>query len=156
MKTSDRTASVFGSSGHHAPEEKHLRDYVRVLYKRRWIILPLFLVVVVVGSVNTLRETPRYRGRVQLLIESDTPKVAKIDQMFESTGGYYDDEFRQTQYRILQSRTLAKRTIDAMQLWDRPRLGNGPEPKASLSVVALVMRGVSGAVGAAKSLVAGQ
>src|SRR5688572_2947515 len=128
MRTTDRGDSAHGLSSH-GPEEKHLRDYLRVLYKRRWIILPVFLVVSVVGSLNTLRETPRYEGRTQVLIESDTPRIAKIDQMFDTTGAYYyDDEFRQTQYRILQSRTLAKRTIDAMRLWDRPRLGDGPEP----------------------------
>ena len=48
-----------------------------------------------------------------------------------------NDDFYQTQYRILQSRTLAKQTIDAMKLWDAPRLGNGPEPKSRSASTAL-------------------
>src|SRR5215212_5843702 len=115
-------------------EEKHVMDYVRILYKRRWVVLPIFLILFVIAALNTVRETPLYEGRVQLLIESDTPKVAKLDQMFDSGTTYYDDEFRQTQYRILQSRTLAKRTIDAMHLWDVERLGDGPAPKGSITL----------------------
>src|SRR5689334_13708108 len=110
----------------HTTEPKHLWDYARALYKRRWIAAPAFLILFVAGAVNTLRETPRYEGRTQLEIESDTPKITKIDQMFQSDGSFMDDEFRQTQFRILQSRSLARRTIDAMQLWDLPKLGNGP------------------------------
>ncbi len=122
-------------------EERQVMDYVRVLYKRRWIAIPVFAILFVVGTVNALRQTPVYQAHVQLLIESDTPKVARLDQMFQTENGY-DDEFRQTQFRILQSRTLAKRTIDAMKLWGAPRLGNGPEPKASISFVGMAWSAV--------------
>jgi polysaccharide biosynthesis transport protein len=116
-----------------APEEKHILDYVRVVYKRRWIVLPVFVIVFVVGAVNALRQIPYYQARVQLLIETDSPKVARLDQMFQNQDGWSSDDFYQTQYRILQSRSLAKRTIDAMNLWTAPRLGNGPVPKAEIS-----------------------
>ena len=93
-------------------------------------------------TVNALRETPVYQAHAQLLIEKDTPKVATLDQMFQSQDGWYDDDFYQTQFRILQSRTLAKRTIDAMKLWDAPRLGNGPEPKGRISFIGHACGGV--------------
>src|SRR6185295_19012141 len=119
-------------------EDKHLLDYVRVLYKRRWIAVPVFLIVFVFGAVNTLRQTPIYQGRAQLIIEKDTQSVATIEQIFQSQDGWYNDDYYQTQYRILQSRSLAKRTIGSMKLWDAPRLGNGPEPKGSLGIMGLV------------------
>ncbi len=117
-------------------------DYVRVVYKRRWIALPVFLIVFVVGAVNALRQTPVYQARVQLLIEKDAPKVARLDQMFQSENAWYDDDFYQTQFRILQSRRLAKRTIDSMKLWDAPQLGNGPEPKPAISFTGYLWPGV--------------
>jgi succinoglycan biosynthesis transport protein ExoP len=122
-------------------EERHVMDYVRVVYKRRWLVLPVFLIVFVVGTVNALRQIPVYQAHVQLLIESDTPKVARLDQMFQSEN-YWDDEFRQTQFRILQSRTLTKRTIDAMQLWEAPKLGHGPDSKGSISFTGLAWSSV--------------
>ena len=83
-------------------------DYARVLYKRRWIVTPLFLLLFGFGVVNALRETPIYQAHTQLLIDTDQPKVARLNQMFDNSNGY-DDEFFQTQYRILQSRSLAGR-----------------------------------------------
>lgn len=125
-----------------ANEEKHLMDYVRVLYKRRWLAAPIFLLVVGVGSLNALRQTPLYQGRAQLMIETDSPKVARLDQMFQSETGYYDIDFYTTQYRILQSRSLTKRTIDKLQAWNGP-LGNGPAPQGSISLGGLVRGGLS-------------
>ena len=75
-----------------------------------------------------------------MLIEKDAPTVATLDQMFQSQDGWSNDDFYQTQYRILQSRTLAKQTIDAMKLWDAPRLGNGPEPKSRISITGLAVQ----------------
>ena len=125
-------------------------DYVRTLYKRRMIALPLFLIVFTIGAFNALRQTPIYQAHAQLLIEQETPNVRKIDQMFQSTDSYYNDEFYQTQYRILQSRTLAKDTIEAMGLSNAPRLGNGPAPKATFSISALASRTLGGAIALAK------
>ncbi len=42
------------------------------------------------------------------MIEKDTPTVATLDQMFQSQDGWYNDDFYQTQYRILQSRSLGE------------------------------------------------
>jgi capsular exopolysaccharide synthesis family protein len=131
-------------------EEKHLWDYARVIYKRRWIAIPAFLLVFSVMTFNSLRETPLYRTQVQLLIEKDAPTVATLDQMFQSQEGWYNDEFYQTQHRILQSRSLAKRTIDAMNLWDAPRLGNGPEPQSRISVSGFAWGVVDGAIALAR------
>src|SRR6187455_1601581 len=120
--------------GQPANEQKQAMDYFRVVYKRRWIALPVFLIVFVIGVVNALRQIPVYQSHTQLLIESDSPKVARLDQMFQSQSAFMDDDFYQTQFRILQSRSLAKATIDSMKLWDAPRLGNGPVPKDSISI----------------------
>jgi capsular exopolysaccharide synthesis family protein len=125
--------------------QKHVMDYLRVIYKRRFTVIAVFLVVFTVGTVNTLRETPIYQSHLLLLIESDTPKVARLDQMFQDTSSY-DDEFRQTQFRILRSRRIARRTIDAMRLWDRPRLGNGPQPRTTFDAMKLLSKGIDGVV----------
>jgi succinoglycan biosynthesis transport protein ExoP len=101
-------------------DEKHLIDYLRVLYKRRWVAIPTFLVIVVVGVINTYRTTPIYEAHAQILIEKDTPRVAGLNDMFTQQDGWYNDEFYQTQYRILQSRSLARRAVKTMRLGEHP------------------------------------
>ena len=150
MKTPNRTLKPVTTLPHAPVEEKQLLDYVRVVYKRRWIVIPVFLVVFIVGATNALRQIPIYQARAQLLIETDSPKVARLDQMFQNQDGWSNDEFYQTQYRILQSRSLAKRTIDAMNLWSAPRLGSGPEPKAELSFSGFFWTTVNGVVSLVK------
>jgi capsular exopolysaccharide synthesis family protein len=136
------TPAAVAQVSHAHNDERHLLDYVRTVYKRRWIAIPVFLLVFLAGSLNAMRETPVYRARTQVLIERDTPGVATLDQMFQTSDGWYNDAFYQTQYRILQSRSLAAKAIDDMKLWNAP-LGRTPEPKMSLDPVALARAAAS-------------
>jgi uncharacterized protein involved in exopolysaccharide biosynthesis len=150
MHTTERTRAGAVVGGSLVAEEKHVWDYLRVLYKRRWIALPAFVIVFVTMTVNTLRETPVYQGRAQLLIEKDAPTVATLDQMFQSQDGWFNDEFYQTQNRILQSRSLARKAIDSMGLWEAPRLGNGPVPTGRISLTGIIWSAIDGTVALAK------
>jgi succinoglycan biosynthesis transport protein ExoP len=135
--------------GQPAVEPTHVLDYLRVVYKRRWIAAPVFLILFVIGAINALRQIPIFQSHTQLLIESDSPKVARLDQMFQSQG-YADDDFYQTQFRILQSRSLAKATIDQLKLWNAPRLGNGPVPKDQISLTGYAWSAVDAVISLAK------
>ena len=97
-------------------EEAHLSDYLKVLSRRRWTALTAFLLVMVAVVIATFTATPIYRARVQLLIENENPNVVSFKEVLDqekTTNDYY-----QTQYRILQSRSLARRTLDQLKLWD--------------------------------------
>ena len=48
MPTPYRTSPA-AQAGHHHQEERHILDYVRVVYKRRWLAIPVFAAVVVMG-----------------------------------------------------------------------------------------------------------
>ena len=112
----------------------------------------MFLLVIVAGSLNAVRETPVYRARTQLMIDKDTPTVATLDQMFQSQDGWYNDDFYQTQYRILQSRSLARRAHRpdaAVERAARPR----PEPKMALDPLSLARTGASKVYHGVKSIV---
>src|SRR5262245_65771766 len=103
MKIQDR-AAAYPPVSHPALEEKHLMDYVRVVYRRRWIALPVFLVLFVIGSVNALRMTPVYQAHAQLLIQKDAPTVARLDQIFEAQDTWSESDFYQTQFRSEERR----------------------------------------------------
>ncbi len=97
-------------------DEVHLSDYFKVLARRRWAALTVFCVVMVTVVVYTFTATPVYRARVQLLIENENPNVVSFKEVIEqekTTNDYY-----QTQYRMLQSRSLARKTLDRLQLWE--------------------------------------
>src|SRR4051812_39007104 len=48
----------------------HLLDYVRVLYKRRWIVGTALTIVMLLVTVYTFTVTPVYQATTKVLIES--------------------------------------------------------------------------------------
>src|SRR6476660_4666601 len=99
--------------------EVHLSDYLRVLYKRRWPALTVFLVVFVSTCIYTFTATPIFNARVQILIEKEASNVVTFKEAVEQN--QVTDDYYQTQYKILQSRALARRTLDSLQLWHHPQ-----------------------------------
>ena len=92
----------------------HPTDYLRVLFKRRWVALPGFLLVFLTGAIGTIRAVPVYEAKSQLLIEKAERRVTTITTALEGVQGGETDDFDPTQYNILQSRALAWRTIQAL------------------------------------------
>jgi capsular exopolysaccharide synthesis family protein len=110
--------------------EVHLLDYVRILHKRRYTALTAFVLVVTAVTVYTFTKTPIYQARVQLQIENTDPKVVPFATVDGQQGPVNSQDYYQTQYKILQSRSLAKRTIDSLNLWNHPLL-SADQGKAS-------------------------
>jgi capsular exopolysaccharide synthesis family protein len=99
----------------------HPTDYLRVVYKRRWVAIPAFLLVFVSGALDTIRAVPIYQARTQLLIERDARRPTSIDAALQDpSSGYYDDGFYMTQYKIIQSRSMALRTVEALDKQNKP------------------------------------
>jgi polysaccharide biosynthesis transport protein len=136
----------------HHEDEHHLADYLRVVYKRRWVAIPVFVTVFLLGAFNSFRTTPVYEARTQILIEKDTPKVGTLNTMFQENDGWYNDDFYQTQYRILQSRSLARRTVEVMNLPAHPAMQRSQEVRGPISITGALW----GVAGWAKRMVAGE
>ena len=101
-----------------AASEPHLLDYVRVLHKRRWTAATSFLLVVLSVTVYTFTATPIFEAKTRLLIEADNPNVVSFKEVIDEDRAKAD--YYQTQYNILQSRVLARKTIESLQLWQHP------------------------------------
>lgn len=130
-------------AGYDAPpepgDEIHLLDYARILYKRRWSALTILLVVFLGVAAYTLTRTPVYDGRVQLMIEPESKEVVSFKDVLPEQSNYASSvEYYQTQYRILQSRKLARRTLETLSLWDSPHFGGGDDQEKSFSAGAVV------------------
>jgi succinoglycan biosynthesis transport protein ExoP len=110
-------------------EAGHLLDYLRVLHKRRWTAATAFLVVLVATMLYVFTATPIYETRTRLLIESDNPNVVSFKEVIDEQGTKAD--YYQTQYNILQSRALARKTLDGLNLWQSPHFG-GPADRPGL------------------------
>jgi capsular exopolysaccharide synthesis family protein len=118
-----------------SPDEAdaHLRDYLRILYKRRWLAGTAVVAVLLATTVYTFTAVPVYEARVKLLIEAENPNVVSFKEVVEQDQTRLD--YYQTQYNLLQSRSLARRTLDALKLWGQPPFAAAGEPRFSWRVL---------------------
>ena len=102
-----------------------LREYLRILIKRRWIIATIFTVLVLTVAVNTFTATPIYQATARIIIEKENPKLMSIEEVMgvDSTGS----DYYQTQYKIIESRIVAREVIRKLNLENSPEFF--PEPK---------------------------
>ena len=149
--TSDYGGYGSGYGPAFSSDEVHLVDYLRILHKRRWTAITAFLLVVGAVTVYSFTATPIYSARVQILIENENPNVVKFEEVYDQNKTALD--YYQTQYRILQSRLLARRTLDAEQLWSHPLFAGEKEDSGfTLNPIAWYRSGVKFARGLASSV----
>lgn len=101
-----------------------LQDYWHVLKKRKWWFWGVLSGVAVVVLLVTFLMTPIYKVTTTLQIIQDNPSALmggdKLDPLGALTGSGELDRFYETQYKILQSPTIAYGLIDSLKLKDHP------------------------------------
>jgi polysaccharide biosynthesis transport protein len=97
-----------------AEEGPDLRAYWRIIQKRRWTILSILLVTFTLVLIVTIKEKPVYRADALLEIEKENPNIPTVQELFQLAD--VSDNYLETQYKVLQSDTLARRVIDQLQL----------------------------------------
>lgn len=105
-----------------------LRDYLRIMLKRRWVIITVFTVVVLFAAIKTFTATPIYQATAQIVIEKENPNLVSIEEVMavDSTG----TDYYQTQYKIIQSRTVAREVVRRLDLKNSPEFF--PPPKDNI------------------------
>ena len=104
-----------------------LRNYYRVLIKRKWLILAVLVSITVVVALQTFGATPIYRSTAKVRIDPEASNVLPYKDMMEAPESYLVTEtYLQTQYKIFGSRALARRVIETLHLADDPIFNTAP------------------------------
>lgn len=99
-----------------ATEEVHLRDYWKVFIKRRRLVALAFLVALGVGAYVNFTATKMYIATAMLKIEPQNPTVTGLADMLKTTDGSLTYDYYQTQFKLLESRSLAAKVITELKL----------------------------------------
>lgn len=91
-----------------------LRMFGRALRRRIFTIFTVFFLVLVVGTVATLKQKSVYRAQVTLEIQHENPDIPTIQELYQLDN--ISDDYLKTQYNILASRRLARRVIEQLHL----------------------------------------
>ena len=96
-----------------------LKDYWRILRRRKRLVAGFFLGAIILTGLVCLFMTPVYRGASLLQITQDNP-VSQVNEneILAMIKGQEANKFQETQYKILSSRSLAWRVIELLNLPD--------------------------------------
>ena len=126
----------------------HLKDYVRVIMARRWIVVSMVVVVVGATSAWVFTRTPIYVARAQLLIEPARGDMTKFSggTLYDPTlaGGVLgQNTFYATQYKLILSRPNLEKTFQRFEFGKMKAFRSKADPIPSfrdIFVVAPVRR----------------
>ena len=91
-----------------------LATYWHTLIKRFWTIATVAIIVTTVVAIYSFKTQPIYKATARVQVESETPMIQSIEDVFQKTSA--DDTYVQTQIQVLESESLAWRTIDELNL----------------------------------------
>jgi succinoglycan biosynthesis transport protein ExoP len=114
-------------------EEIHLREYLQILLRRKWIVITFFLVVVATVTIGTFLKIPIYKSTIAIKIEKERPNFV----VSEGVVGVdlNEENYFQTQCKVLKSRNLAKRIIRLLGLDTDPEFAPTPKNERNKSDV---------------------
>ncbi|NQS89702.1 polysaccharide biosynthesis tyrosine autokinase [Patescibacteria group bacterium] len=92
-------------------QEVDLREYLHVLYKKRWLIISFTVILCTLSLIRSFMMKPVYLATTRILIQKEAPRVVKMDEV--ASMDYSGREYYKTQYKILQSRSLAEKVYKA-------------------------------------------
>src|SRR6202167_1376947 len=109
-------------------QESTLREYLRVLIKRKWLVTGGVASIFAIVAIASLRQTPVYEAVGQIVVnKADSNLITFKDSM--PVVDYYDQSDLDTEVRILQSDLLALQVVRQLNLDKRPEFGGHPEQK---------------------------
>jgi exopolysaccharide transport family protein len=105
-------------------EEIDIREYLRVIIKRKWMIFAVFAITVFTVTLHAFTAIPIYKTSTRLIIDKENPNVVSIQEVMAVDASGTD--YYQTQYKIIESRAVARSVIQRLDLKNSPEFF--PEP----------------------------
>jgi polysaccharide biosynthesis transport protein len=109
-------------------QESTMREYLRVLIKRKWMVTAVIVGIFMAVAIASLRQTPIYEAACQIVINKADSNLIT----FKDSGpvvDYYDPTDLDTEVRILQSDLMALQVIRQLNLDKRPEFGGRADQK---------------------------
>ena len=109
-------------------QESTLREYMRVLIKRKWMVIAVIVGIFMAVAISSLRQTPVYEAVGRIAVNKADPNLIT----FKDSGpvvDYYDQADLDTEVRILQSDLMALQVIRQLNLDKRPEFGGNSDQR---------------------------
>lgn len=103
----------------------NIRQYWHVILERRWLVITAFLTILLLSAFYVFRATRIYQATARIQINREAENVLNIKDVFALDAR--EQDYLQTQYKNLQSRTLIQTVIKKLNLEQDPRYVTAPD-----------------------------
>ncbi len=93
----------------------HLRDYLRIVSKRKGLLLTIVCIMVAAAALSAFSKVPLYTASTRVLIDKNFD-TGRIDGVNGSPYAGWDPNFQQTQFEMIRSESVALRVVKNLQL----------------------------------------
>lgn len=121
-----------------------LNDYINVIKRRKKIVVACLLISVLMVGIASVMMQKIYKATASVEIAPDDPKITGFQEVMELKN-QAQDEFYETQYKLLKSRSLAREVINKLDLATYPEFDPNKEP-------GLMTRLVNATIGSVKKI----
>ena len=118
-------------AGYYDEPEKDGFDFwsiIRVLMLRKWMILAITIVGLILSFVLTMRVVPLYSATATFEVQRTDAQISEAAN-FGQTTVVADATYLETQFRLLRSRFLAERVAEELNLTNDPRYASPGLPQ---------------------------
>lgn len=95
-------------------EEVHLRDYLDVIFRRKWLIISLLALTFITTLILTLSSPKLYKATTSIEVSTHEQKVTNFEEVMSTE--MRAQEFYQTQVTLLQNQALALLVMEKLDL----------------------------------------
>lgn len=108
----------------------NLRHYWHVVLERRWLIITAFISVFVLSLIYLFKATPIFQATVTMQIDPESDNILRIDGL---SMGRQEQDYLQTQYKNLVSRTLIESVVNKLKLREDELYSKSLDPAKALA-----------------------
>ena len=114
--------------------EPQLRDYLNVVMRRRWLLAATVALCLLSSVAYVYTRTPIYRAVCRIELQPKRATVMKVQEVYDPTYGAATGgatllrQFLETQYRLILSRPLLRKTFDEMGFADMEEFRDAEDP----------------------------
>ncbi|MBI1870473.1 MAG: polysaccharide biosynthesis tyrosine autokinase [Chlamydiae bacterium] len=98
-----------------AQTSKHLSDYLRIFWKRKWLVSFVIVAVLSIVAIKIYSAKPLYEANCKILIEKEQKRVMPVDEVYQVN---WEGVYLSTQYKIMTSKKFATLVYDKLHLKD--------------------------------------
>jgi succinoglycan biosynthesis transport protein ExoP len=129
---------------HYLDEEESisLEHYLLILRRRKWMLAAIAATFVVLAALQVFTATPMYKATARLQIDPESSRVVPFQEVAasEMAGGWFMENYMWTQTENLQSRDIAVRVVERLDLANDLSFGQPTSPGALLQLKAVLYK----------------